>query len=312
MRKTFTRLHRWLALPFGLFISIMCFTGALLVWRSEIASLCGASDGDLPFFRAVMQLHRWLFIVPDNPHGGMSVGRFLMGVSAIACTLIVVSGFVLWWPRTRTQLHHRLRVNFTKGWRRFVYDSHVSLGIYSAIFLLLMSLTGPVWSFGWYRKAAVAAIGGKEMPRKPGQGGSGEQAPQGKGLSEGDRRADFPSSRDGHNGRPARSKTAPFQHERTPQGRHDAGDKRSDLPASSHNEATRGNREGRENNRSQRGHEGQGADKGKSSPQRIFISLHMGKWGGLATRIIYTLAALIGGFLPISGYYLWWKRRHHA
>ncbi|MBQ4386367.1 MAG: PepSY domain-containing protein, partial [Prevotella sp.] len=28
----------------------------------------------------------------------------------------------------------------------------------------------------------------------------------------------------------------------------------------------------------------------------------------LVMKILYFLAALIGGFLPISGYYMWWKR----
>ncbi|MBF1427748.1 PepSY domain-containing protein, partial [Hoylesella nanceiensis] len=36
--------------------------------------------------------------------------------------------------------------------------------------------------------------------------------------------------------------------------------------------------------------------------------LHTGTWGGMFSKILYALAALIGGFLPISGYYMWWKR----
>ncbi|MDD6951435.1 MAG: PepSY-associated TM helix domain-containing protein, partial [Parabacteroides sp.] len=43
--------------------------------------------------------------------------------------------------------------------------------------------------------------------------------------------------------------------------------------------------------------------------RRFFYSLHTGTWGGLTTRILYFLTALIGGILPLSGYYLWWKKR---
>lgn len=38
-------------------------------------------------------------------------------------------------------------------------------------------------------------------------------------------------------------------------------------------------------------------------------TLHMGKWGGWLSKILYVLAAFIGGFLPVSGHYLWWKRK---
>ena len=161
MRKTCLLIHRWLSIPFGIFITIMCFTGAMLIWKNDIAGLMGCNAREIPFFRVVTQLHRWLMIAPEHPHGGMSAGRFIMGVSAIACTLILLSGIVVWWPKSKKALKKRLAVHTGKGFRRFVYDSHVSLGIYAVVFILLMSLTGPVWSFGWYRNAASAAIGMK-------------------------------------------------------------------------------------------------------------------------------------------------------
>ncbi|MBR6264344.1 MAG: PepSY domain-containing protein [Prevotella sp.] len=46
------------------------------------------------------------------------------------------------------------------GFRRFVYDNHVSLGFYGVVFLLLMSLTGPSWSFHRYRQRAMTMLGG--------------------------------------------------------------------------------------------------------------------------------------------------------
>lgn len=36
--------------------------------------------------------------------------------------------------------------------------------------------------------------------------------------------------------------------------------------------------------------------------------VHVGSWGGIITRIINFLAALLGATLPITGYYLWIKR----
>lgn len=48
-----------------------------------------------------------------------------------------------------------------KGFRRFVYDTHVSLGIYAFVFLFLMSTMGPVFSFEWYWKGMSKLLGQK-------------------------------------------------------------------------------------------------------------------------------------------------------
>lgn len=37
-------------------------------------------------------------------------------------------------------------------------------------------------------------------------------------------------------------------------------------------------------------------------------SIHMGTWGGLFSRILTCLAALVGGILPLTGYYIWLRR----
>lgn len=39
MKKTFKRLHLWLSVPFGVIISLICFTGAMLVFEREITEL---------------------------------------------------------------------------------------------------------------------------------------------------------------------------------------------------------------------------------------------------------------------------------
>ena len=38
-------------------------------------------------------------------------------------------------------------------------------------------------------------------------------------------------------------------------------------------------------------------------------SIHVGSWGGYLTRILAFLAALLGASLPLTGYYLWIKRK---
>ena len=43
--------------------------------------------------------------------------------------------------------------------------------------------------------------------------------------------------------------------------------------------------------------------------RRLFYSLHTGQWGGLLTKTLYFLSALIGALLPWSGYWMWLKHR---
>ena len=40
MRNFFRKFHLWVSVPFGIVITITCFTGALLVFEDEITALC--------------------------------------------------------------------------------------------------------------------------------------------------------------------------------------------------------------------------------------------------------------------------------
>lgn len=319
MRRVFLRIHRWLAIPFGVFCCVACFTGAVLTFQDELLGILNwrlhnlsgnerLEDRELAqrildqldprqtiafvrvpeergepaevniagmgrknllvnpytgeilgypkysgFFDGVTSFHRWLFNRPANHRdGGLSVGRVVMGATAIAMSLILISGIVLWIPKNKKALKSRLKVSTTKGFRRFVYDSHVSLGIYAAIFLLLASLTGPTWSFGWYKQAAMTITGARDDVRvDAARGGNGARSGAGAGAARG----------------------------RTKETAADVRFIKGDL----------GRRRG-----------------GAFHP--LMTSLHMGRWAGGLSKTLYLLAALVGGFLPISGYYMWWKR----
>ena len=40
MRKLFAKIHLWLSIPFGIIIAIVCLTGAILVFETEIQEIC--------------------------------------------------------------------------------------------------------------------------------------------------------------------------------------------------------------------------------------------------------------------------------
>ena len=315
MRDFFLKIHRWLSLPFGIIISIICFSGAILVFSDELnesankievppnstaltaeqliekikiwkepnhtfvalhyptkpddvaeaqfaelgrqtvavnpytGEKIGMSGSQL--VATTKKIHRWLMMPPTDTHGGMSLGRIIIGTTAIAMTFIIISGIILWWPRNLTMLKNRLKVCFSMGWKRFIYDSHVSLGIYAAVFLLIMSVTGPIFSFSWYRSAATAIAGGSQQET-------------------------FKHDKSGKPQTPITQVTIVKKGQ--PQ-----------MPSSQNNNKN--------------------TSKGKLPVQVIFGQLHTGSIGGNLLRIIYFIAAIIGGLLPWSGYYLWWQKR---
>ena len=104
----------------------------------------------LPFFAAMFRLHRWM--LDSRPSGdGIFWGKLVVGVSTLLFVFVLLSGIVIWWPRTRKALRNSLQIHFRKGWRPFWYGLHVAGGMYALLLLLVMALTGLTWSFNWYR-----------------------------------------------------------------------------------------------------------------------------------------------------------------
>lgn len=158
VRSFIRKIHLWLSIPFGIFLIVSLLTGAVLVFEKDIVS--SADNGGIvssigwnnpqPFFKSVMQLHRWLFDHPES-RADITLGRLVVGVSTIASSIILISGVFLWFPRKYKSLSSRIKISRKKGLRQFMYSWHITMGIFSVLFLLLMSLTGPVWTFEWYR-----------------------------------------------------------------------------------------------------------------------------------------------------------------
>jgi uncharacterized iron-regulated membrane protein len=96
------------------------------------------------FFYTVFALHRWLL--------GGDVGKMIVGVATLFFVFILITGIILWWPKTRRILLQRLKIKTDGGSKRFSHDLHIVLGFYSAIFLFVFAFTGLAWSFDWFNK----------------------------------------------------------------------------------------------------------------------------------------------------------------
>ena len=167
MRKLFAKIHLWISLPLGILFSVICLTGAILVFENETLQLLNPSADVMSmgkhaperkelvgydFFHSTLRIHRWLLDAPAKK-GERTVGKEIVGYSTLAMTIVLMSGIIIWWPRNRKVLKNRLSVTCSKGSKRFWYDSHVSIGFYATLLLLIMCLTGLVWSFTGWREA---------------------------------------------------------------------------------------------------------------------------------------------------------------
>ena len=74
-------------------------------------SVVGMDDGQ-GFFTQVMRLHRWLLDTPKRD-GSFAWGKNIVGYATLAMAIILVSGLVIWWPRSRKMLKNRFSASGT-------------------------------------------------------------------------------------------------------------------------------------------------------------------------------------------------------
>ena len=373
MKKAFRKIHLWLSVPFGLIITVICLSGAALVFEDEVTELCrrdlyyvekvsGAplpveyliekvagtlpdsvavtgvsisSDAErayqvnlskprrasvyvdqytgevkgrherAPFFLTMFKLHRWL-LDGMKPDGGIFWGKMIVGVSTLMFVFVLISGIVIWWPRTKKALKNSLKIAVGKGRRRFWYDLHVAGGMYALVLLLAMALTGLTWSFSWYR-AGFYKVFGVEMKQRAGHGAlqTAHGGKSGRNSSE--------------EGRGNREHTSPYtcwQQVYEELKARNAGYKQ--ITVSNGSASVSFERFGNQRAADRYAFNPQDGeitevtlykDTDASGKMRGWIySVHVGSWGGMFTRILTFIAALLGGTLPLTGYYLWLRR----
>ena len=396
MKKIFRKIHLWLSVPFGLIITLVCFSGAMLVFENEAnewfrrdlyyvetvkgsplpmdkllekvattlpdsVAVTGVSISSDPgrayqvslskprraslyvdqytgevkgksersgFFMFMFRMHRWLLDSMNPGNEGIFWGKMIVGVSTLLLVFVLISGIVIWWPRTRKALKNSLKITATKGWRRFWYDLHVAGGMYALIFLLAMALTGLTWSFPWYRTAFYKVFG-VEVQQRAAQGheqksdaqkrdtklvAHREKKREGNEVQKGER-----SGRPENNHSDMYSVTSPFvywQEIYDKLGRQNPEYKQ--ISISSGTASVSFNRFGNQRASDRYSFNTDNGEftetslyqhQDKSGKIRGWIySVHVGNWGGMFTRILTFIAALLGTALPLTGYYLWIKR----
>ena len=123
------------------------YTGAIL----------GESHSLRAFFVKVENMHRWL----GMSAGMRSSGHAITGACTLIFLLLIVSGPILWWPKQLTWANLQKIVVPGRGLsgRAFFWNLHNVLGIWCALPLFVVALSGVVMSYGWATNLVYRATG---------------------------------------------------------------------------------------------------------------------------------------------------------
>jgi len=108
------------------------------------------------FMQKLFGLHRWLLLneIEQPLIEGVEnrkLGSWITGTATLLFLLGVISGMIIWFPNKIRSWKNGLTIKWSASWKRINHDIHNTLGLYSCVILFLMAVTGPFWSFDWYR-----------------------------------------------------------------------------------------------------------------------------------------------------------------
>lgn len=138
-----------------------------------IGNVSAEKNGATEFMRSMFSLHRWLLLdrIEEPIFGELpnrQLGSYITGTATILFTIGVLTGLIIWFPQKLKTWRQGLKIKWNANWKRVNHDLHNTLAFYSLIFLFLMGVTGPQWSFPWYREGLQKTLGtyrGEDAPR---------------------------------------------------------------------------------------------------------------------------------------------------
>jgi len=84
----------------------------------------------------IHQIHTHLVPDPRQARRAADIGERVVEAGGLVLCLLVPTGLMLWWRVKRAG------VKWSAQWFRICFDSHVVLGVYAALFLLIAAVTG--------------------------------------------------------------------------------------------------------------------------------------------------------------------------
>lgn len=224
LRRVLFQIHLWTGVAAGLYILVVCTTGAALVFRIEAQRATYphlfTPSGSGPTIDAVTVMERVQDAFPDGRLSGVDApttlrptylayvtrgntfltiladpvtgtvlgelddrsfvrlvqdlhfdlmagrtGRTVNGIGAAFLLVMCVTGLVIWWQGTNWR--RGLTVDFRRSWRRINWDLHSAVGIWTALLVVMWSVTGVYFAFPAGFRRAVNAVSPVTVTRPP-------------------------------------------------------------------------------------------------------------------------------------------------
>ena len=240
-------------------------------------------------YRTMFYMHRWLMHYDKE----MPIGKTIVGISTIALVLIIITGFFIWLPRGIYSIKKGLTIKTNKGWKRFWYDLHVAGGVYISGWLLVLALTGLMWSFAWYRPMVFTLFGIEHTKSTKSKSSTQENEKKTIIYASWDNVLSTIRSEQSNLSSASIRDGIAYVYNRqygntraydTYNFNKDSGDTDNIALYNSRAESSRF--------------------------MGWMYAIHVGSWGGIMSKILTFIVTLVGGILPITGYYFWIKKEY--
>lgn len=147
-------------------LAVNPYTGQIIGDPSEVKTKTAE------FMQKMFSLHRWLLLneIEEPIIEGVEnrkLGSWITGSATLLFLFGVITGIVIWFPNKMRAWKNGLNIRWSANWKRLNHDLHNTLGFYSCIILFLMAVTGPFWSFDWYRAGWQKTWGTYKSPDAP-------------------------------------------------------------------------------------------------------------------------------------------------
>lgn len=222
-----------------------------------------------------------------------TVGLWAVVGSTIVLLGLLLTGYVLWWPRTKKESKRSFTVKWGAGWKRFNYDGHNVFGFYASAYLILIALTGVLLSFPIFTRG-VYRLTGTERPPAPPRSAVVADGAMPITLAEAVRvaKAAVPGAETVAISVPAR----PRQAIRVGLSMADSGTRRQRAVFVDQFNGTQ-LRVDRPEDRS-----------AVVKTLALVYPIHSGNVLGLSTQVAAFVVSMVGGILPLTGFLIWYPR----
>ncbi|MCX2576080.1 PepSY-associated TM helix domain-containing protein [Pedobacter sandarakinus] len=109
------------------------------------------------FFRIVILGHYYLWLPP-------AIGQPILTTATLLFVILLISGLILWWPKSKAASKQRFSIKWNAKWRRVNYDFHNVMGFYITWIIIFIALSGMVMGFQWFANSVYfVGSGGKSL-----------------------------------------------------------------------------------------------------------------------------------------------------